>query len=71
MPLEVKKQGREAAQNIIRRFTLKLRRSGILLEARHRQFFQKPKSTSLKKRSAIRREEKKQEFMRLKKLGRI
>ena len=70
MPLEIQKQGREAAGNLIRRFTLRLRRSGILLEARHRQFFQKPKSIKLKKRSALRREEKKQEYMKLKKLGR-
>jgi ribosomal protein S21 len=71
MPLEVNKQGKEIASNLIRRFTLRLRRSGILLEARHRQFFQKPKSVKLKKRSALRREEKKQEYLQLKKLGRI
>ena len=70
MPLKVEKQGRETSQNIARRFSQKLRRSGILFEARKRRFRQRPKSKQLFKRSALRRIEKKEEYMARKKLGR-
>ena len=69
MPLKVEKQGRESAQNITRRFTQKMRRSGILLEARKNRFFDRPKSKPLKKRSALRRATKRAEFAKLKKMG--
>ena len=71
MPLEVKRQGNESSQSVIRRFLQKLRRSGILLEKRKRQFKQREKSRQLKKRSALRRLKKKEEYEKLKKLGRI
>lgn len=71
MSLKVEKQGKESAQSIVRRFTLKLRRSGVLFEARKRQFQTKPKSDKLKKRSALRREEKKKEYLRMKKMGEL
>ncbi len=70
MPLKVEKQGRESSQNLVRRFSQKLRRSGILFEARRRRFAQKPKSKQLLKRSALRRIAKKQEYLASKKLGR-
>jgi len=71
MPLKVEKQGRESAQSIVRRFTLKLRRSGILFESRKRRFKARPKSGKLKKRSALRREKKKKEYLRMKKMGEL
>ena len=71
MPLKVERQPKESSQNLIRRFTQKVRLSGILLEVRKRQFWQRPKSRQLKKRSALRREEKKREYEKLKKLGKI
>ncbi|MCD6500911.1 30S ribosomal protein S21 [bacterium] len=71
MPLRVNRQGRESAQSLIRRFTQKIKKSGILLEARKRQFRQRAKSKQLKKKSALRREKKRQEYEKLKKLGKI
>jgi hypothetical protein len=71
MPLKVQKQGRESSQNLIRRFAQKIRQSGILLEARKRLFKEREKSWQLKKRSALRREEKRREYEKLKKLGKI
>ena len=71
MPLEVKKQGRESSQGLVRRFSQKVRRSGILLEVRKRQFKSKKKSRQLSKRSALRREKKKEEYEKLKKSGKI
>jgi len=70
MPLKVQKQGRESSQNVIRRFVQKMRKSGILVEARSRQFKKRPKSRPLMKDSALRREAKKQEYLELKKMSR-
>lgn len=69
MPLKVEKQGKESSQSVVRRFTLKLRKSGILYEARRRRFKVKPKSGQLKKRSALRREQKKIEYFQARKMG--
>jgi len=71
MPLEVQKQNRESSQNLIRRFSQRLRKSGVLLEARKRRYKTGEKSRQLKKRSALRRREKKKEYEKLRKLGRI
>jgi len=71
MTLEVKKQERETSQNLIRRFTRGLQRSGILLRARKVRFKRREKSEQMKKRAALRREEKKREYEKLKKLGKI
>jgi len=70
MALEVKKQQRETPQALIRRFTKRLQQSGILLRARRVRFRQRSKSRQMKKRAALRREETKKEYEKLKKLGR-
>ncbi len=69
MPLEAKKGERENSQSLIRRFTKRVQRSGILLRARKTRFRGRIKSQQMKKRTALRREEKKQEYKKLKKLG--
>ncbi len=69
MPLEVKKSDIESTQSLIRRFTRKIKQSGILIEARKRLFYVKEKSEQMKKRAALRRERLKQEYQRLEKLG--
>jgi len=71
MPLKVQKQGRESSQGVVRRFTQKLRRSGILLEARKNRFQQREQSAQLRKRSALRRADKRSEYLELKKLGKL
>jgi len=71
MPLRITKQGRESSQSLLRRFAQKVRQSGILLEARKRQFLEREKSRELKKRSALRREQKKREYEELKKMGKL
>ena len=68
MVLRVKRRPRESAQSLIRRFSQKVRRSGVLLEVRKRQFRQRPQSNQAKKRSALRKEEKKEEYKKLAKL---
>lgn len=71
MPLRANRQPRESSQSLTRRFSQKIKKSGILLEARKRQFKKREKSAQLRKRSALRREKKRQEYEKLKKLGKI
>jgi len=69
MSLEVKKQERETPQSLIRRFTKRVQRSGILVRARSGRYRKRPKSRQMKKRAALRRQELTKEYQRLKKLG--
>lgn len=69
MPLEIKKEGRETSQNLVRRFTKRMKQSGILLRARKIRFRQREKSHQMKKRSALRREQLKKEYEILEKMG--
>lgn len=69
--MKVQKQARENSQSLVYRFTKAIQKSGILIEARKRKFFERPKSKNLKKRDALIRIEKKKEFERAKKLGRL
>ena len=71
MPLKVQKQDRESTQGLIRRFSQKMRKSGILLEARKKQFRRRGKSSQLEKRAALRREELRKRYEKLKKLGKL
>jgi len=71
MPLKAEKQNKESTQSLIRRFSRKMRKSGILLEARKRRFAKREKSPQLKKRTALRRNELQEKYEKLKKLGRL
>jgi len=69
MALEVKRKDKEDPQSLVRRFSRRLRRSGILSRARKAKYLQREKSNKLKKESALRKLEKKREYKRKKKLG--
>lgn len=69
MAFEIKKQERETSQSLVRRFSKRVKNSGVLLRARKARFRQRPQSRQLKKRSALRREELKKEYERLEKMG--
>ena len=71
MALEVKKQEREKAQSLVRRFGKRVQQSGILIRARKARFRHRPKSRQAKKRAALRREELRKEYKKLKKLGKL
>jgi ribosomal protein S21 len=71
MALEVRKQERETSQNLIRRFTKRVQKSGVLLQARKIMFKRRQKSDEAKKRAALRREELKKHYQKLRKLGKI
>ena len=71
MPLEVKKQNRESNQSLLRRFSRGMQQSGILIRAKKGQFRRRKKSEGTAKKSALRREEKRKEYEKLKKLGEL
>ncbi|HOK00533.1 MAG TPA: hypothetical protein PLE40_02310 [Candidatus Pacearchaeota archaeon] len=71
MPLEVKKEEKESPQSLVRRFTTSVKLSGILKQARKIRFKERNKSRQMRKRSALRREERKKEFKRLEKMGKL
>jgi ribosomal protein S21 len=71
MTIEVKKQSGETNQALIRRFSKRIQQSGVLFRARKAQFRRRSKSRQMKKRAALRREEMKKEYEKLKKLGKL
>jgi hypothetical protein len=71
MGIEIKKQERETSQALIYRFSKSVKKSGLLLRARKTRFRQRQKSRQMKKRAALRREELKKEYEKLRKLGEL
>jgi len=69
MPLEVKKLERETSQGLVRRFSKRMKQSGILLAARKVRFHEKKKSKQMKKKSALRREQLRKEYELAEKMG--
>jgi len=63
------KTQKETSQSLVYRFTQAVKKSGILVEARKRQFNKRNPSKNLLKRKAVIREEKKKEYLKNKKLG--
>jgi hypothetical protein len=66
---EIKKQERETNQSLIRRFTKRLRDSGILKAAKKSTFHHREKSGPMQRHIALRKIEKRAEYERTKKLG--
>jgi len=71
MGIEVRKQNRETSQSLIRRFSRKIQQSGVLLRARRARFRKRVKSRQMKKKAALRREETRKEYEKLRKLGKV
>jgi len=69
MALEVKRKQRESVQNLVKRFTQKMRQSGILIQARKSRFHEPSKNQLAKKKAALRRVQLKKEYEKMKKLG--
>jgi len=67
--LEIKKEERESSQSLVRRFSRKMKQSGILLRARKIRFRGKTKSRQMKKRSALKKEQLRQEYKKMEKMG--
>jgi len=69
MSLEVRKKDKETSQNLLHRFTKVVRQSGVLLQVRKGQFHKRAKSDLAKKRSALRRVERRIEKVKAEKLA--
>ena len=69
MAFEIKRQERDSNQGLIRRFSKRLKSSGVLIKARQSRFRGRAKSAQMKKRAALRKIEKKKEYAKLAKLG--
>ena len=69
MKFEIKKQERETTLSLIRRFTRRVRESGVLNRARKGRFYVRNKSQTARKRSALRRIETKKEYERAEKFA--
>ncbi|MBI4217371.1 MAG: 30S ribosomal protein S21 [Parcubacteria group bacterium] len=69
MKFEIKKQERETTLSLIRRFTRRVRESGVLNRARRGRFYVRNKSQTARKRSALRRIEAKKEYERAEKFA--
>ncbi|OGZ33128.1 MAG: hypothetical protein A2V69_01785 [Candidatus Portnoybacteria bacterium RBG_13_40_8] len=69
--MEVKRKPKEPTSFLLRRFTQRVRESGILVEAKKSQFYRKKLSRGRRRVNALEREIKRREKIRLKKLGRI
>jgi len=65
------KTSKETSQSLVYRFTQAVRKSGLLFEARSRKFNNRVLSKNLQHRKALIREEKKKEYLKNKKLGKI
>ena len=69
MTFEIAKQERETNQTLIRRFTKRLRNSGILINAKKSVFHKREKSGQTQRRAALRKIEKRDEYEKAWKLG--
>lgn len=65
-----RKDSREALENMIRRFNRKVQQSGVLAEARNKQYFEKPISKRERRVKAIVRKERRADKIRRMRLGR-
>ncbi len=69
--IKIYKNDKENSQQVVRRFSKIMKKSGILRKAKANRFFQRAQSEQLKKRSAIKKEELREKYKRLRKLGQL
>ncbi|MDP2934479.1 MAG: 30S ribosomal protein S21 [bacterium] len=69
--MEVKRKPRESTSFLLRRFTQKVRESGILVQAKKNRFHIKKQSRLQRRKGALERVAKRKIKVRLKKLGKI
>jgi len=68
--MEVKRKPKETVSMMMRRFSQKVRESGILRDAKKSRFKEKEPSKNIRRKQAIERNKRRKEKMRLKKMGR-
>lgn len=71
MPIKISKKTKESSQDLAKRFTKAVKKSGILLEMRKKAFAKREKSKNLKKRTALRKIQLRKDYEIKKKLGKV
>jgi hypothetical protein len=69
--IQMDKTGNENGANLLRKFSRRVKDSGILRHVRKNRYAQRNESSLVQKRGAIRRIEKQKEIEKLRKLGKI
>jgi len=69
--VDIKRKPRENVSMMLRRFTQRVRQSGILVNAKKSMFQQPKKSRGERRKMALEREKRRKERTRLKKLGKL
>ena len=69
--VDIKRKQKESIPMMMRRFSQKVRESGILINAKKSMFREKNKSRNIRRKEAVERERRKKEKRKLRKLGRI
>lgn len=69
--VDIKRKPRENVSMMLRRFTQRVRQSGILVNAKKARFHQSKKSKGERRKGALEREKRRKERTRLKKLGKL
>ena len=69
--VEVRKREHESTESLIRRFHRRVVASGAILAAKRVRFYVRPKSKQRRRTEAIRRNELRREYERLRKLGKL
>jgi ribosomal protein S21 len=67
--IEVRKKERETSSSLLFRFMKRVKRSGVLKEAKRRRFYDRATSRRDRRLSALHRAHKKEEFVRMRKMG--
>lgn len=55
MAIIIRRRENESNERLIRRFSRRIQTSGLLLRAKKRQYFEKPKNRNQKRKDALRR----------------
>ena len=69
--VEVDKNSNENTASVLRRFSRRVRGSGILNRVRAARYFKKPSSKAIRKKSALKRIDKRTKYENLIRLGKI
>lgn len=64
-----RKDSRESAENLLRRFTRKVQQSGLVAVVKHGQYFEREKSKRDRRIRAIKRQEQRAQKLKRLKLG--
>jgi len=69
--VHITKKDHETSAALVRRFMQRVQASGILQEAKKKKFQAKKTSRNLRRRAALKRNERRLHYARLRKLGKV